>query len=331
MGLQNFNTEQELFFHHEFINDESFPEQNKGILENDGATCFIKDDFTIYQQKHHPLLAITRNDFMDNRGSFMRILYYLPLNKVENYIQFHFDKYKGEKKSFVEYVYNEFKSSKMTQGNVVLPDRQQKVIMLEWLIKKKSMLLERQLQEKNAFLKKAYEVAVEYAPSSPLSVNINPVELGKSLGMDKATTSRIMQELVGEGYASSGLGMHILFVTKEGLNYLHNVEKETQNNSSSINFNVGNNSNVNFINHSPGATINNSEIINKVNNIIDTIHNDNSIDNSTKQVAIETLNKLKKEVEAGLSTKNTINEILTIGANISSIGSLVISLLQLLK
>lgn len=193
------------------------------------------------------------------------------------------------------------------------------------------MLLQKQLEEKNSFLKKAYEVAVEYAPSSPLSVSINPIELGKSIDMDKATTSRIMQELVGEGYASSGLGMHILFVTKEGLNYLHNIEKEDISNSSSINFSVGNNSNVNFINHSPGATINNSEIVNKVNNIIDTIHNDNSIDNSTKQVAIETLNKLKKEVETGQSTNNTMNEILTVGANISSIGSLVISLLQLLK
>ena len=33
MGLQNFNTEQELYFHHEFINDESFSEQKKKSLE----------------------------------------------------------------------------------------------------------------------------------------------------------------------------------------------------------------------------------------------------------------------------------------------------------
>jgi hypothetical protein len=331
MGLQNFNTEHELFFHHEFINDETFPEQKKGILEKDGGTYFIKDDFTIYQQKHHPLLVINRNDFMDNRGSFGRILYHLKINKVEDFIQFHFDKYKGDKKGFVDYVYHEFNSSKLTQGNTVLPDRQQKIIMLEWLTKKKNMLLQKQLQEKNEFLKKAYEAAHEFAPESPLSVSIIPRELGKSIGYDEATTSRIMNELVGDGYASSGLGMHILFVTKDGLNYLHQLETKTKENSS-MNFSVGNNSNVNFINHSPGATINNnSEVINKVKNIIETIQNDNSIDKSTKEEAIGTFNKLITTVEKGQSTKDTVSEILTVGANISSIGSLVISLIQLFK
>lgn len=331
MGLQNFSTEQELFFHHEFINDENFPEQKKEQLEIDGPTYFIKNDFTIYQRKHHPIQVINRDDFIDNRGSFVRILYHLPINKVDDFIQFHFDKYKGDKKRFVDYVYHEFNSSKLTQGSVVLPDRQQKIIMLEWLIKRKNMLLQKQLQEKNEFLKKAYEVAVEFAPSSPLSVNINPRELGKTIGFDEVTTTRIVNELVGEGYASSGLGMQILFVTQEGLNYLRGLEMQTKENTSSLNFNVGNNSNVNFINHSPGATINNnSEIINKVKSIIDAIQNDNSIDNPTKEEAIGTCNKLITKVENGQSIKDNANEILTIGANISSIGSLIISLLQLL-
>lgn len=331
MGLQNFNTELELFFHHEFINDGNFSEQKKAILEKDGSTYFIKNDFTIYQQKNHPISAINRNDFTDNRGSFGRILYHLKINKVEDFIQFHFDKYKGDKKCFVDYVYHEFNSSKLTQGNTVLPDRQQKIIMLEWLTKKKNMLLQKQLQEKNEFLNKAYEAAHEFAPESPLSVSIILRELGKSIGYGEATTSRIMNELVGDGYASSGLGMRILFVTKDGLNYLRQLETKTKENSSSMNFSVGNNSNVNFINHSPGATIsNNSEVINKVKSIIDTIQNDNSIDNSTKEEAIVTFNNLITSVEKGQSTKDTINEILTIGANISSVGSLVISLLQLL-
>ena len=69
MGLQNLNSETELFFHYEFINDENFSLEKNKLLEQDGGTYFIKDDFTIYQQKKHPKLTINRDDFVDNRGS----------------------------------------------------------------------------------------------------------------------------------------------------------------------------------------------------------------------------------------------------------------------
>jgi len=86
------------------------------------------------------------------------------------------------------------------------------------------MDLNKQLQEKNEFLKKAYETAYKEYPSSPLSVSLDPFEFGKSIGYDEDTTSRIMQELVDDGYVTSSIGMGMLVVTNDGLNYLRRIE-----------------------------------------------------------------------------------------------------------
>ncbi|MBJ6118989.1 hypothetical protein JAO76_12345 [Pontibacter sp. BT310] len=88
------------------------------------------------------------------------------------------------------------------------------------------MNLKQQLKEKNYFLKKAYEAAYEYAPSSPLSVSLDPFEFGKSIGYDEAQTERIMLELVEDGYVQSSLGLGMLIVTKFGLKYLRDIEDE---------------------------------------------------------------------------------------------------------
>lgn len=97
------------------------------------------------------------------------------------------------------------------------------------------------------------------------------------------------------------------------------------------NIKVDGNSTANVIIGSPGATINNkSEIVEKVKTIIKTIENDNSIDASTRQNAIGDFNKLLKEVEQDTKNPATIEKIFSLGGNISSIGSLVVSLIQLL-
>lgn len=106
-------------------------------------------------------------------------------------------------------------------------------------------MLHQQLEEKNKYLKVAYEEAYKYAPDSPLSVNINPRALGKHIGFDEATTSRIVRELVADGYAESSLGMGNLMITMGGLNYLRKIETPSNDNSI-INLNIGNNSNVQF-------------------------------------------------------------------------------------
>lgn len=88
------------------------------------------------------------------------------------------------------------------------------------------MNLKQQLKEKNDFLRKAYEAAYEQAPSSPLSVTLDPIEFGKSIGFDETKTERIMMELASEGYVISTLGMDMLMVTMVGLNYLRDIEDE---------------------------------------------------------------------------------------------------------
>lgn len=88
------------------------------------------------------------------------------------------------------------------------------------------MNLKQQLKEKNIFLRKAYEVAYDYSPTSPLSVSLDPREFGKSIGYDETTTERIMMELVDDGYVTSSLGMGMLMITKYGLKYLREIEDE---------------------------------------------------------------------------------------------------------
>jgi hypothetical protein len=88
------------------------------------------------------------------------------------------------------------------------------------------MNLKQQLKDKNLFLRKAYEAAYEYAPSSPLSVSLDPREFGKSIGFDEIHTERIMMELVADGYVQSSLGMGMLMVTRLGLSYLTEIEDE---------------------------------------------------------------------------------------------------------
>ena len=88
------------------------------------------------------------------------------------------------------------------------------------------MNLKQQLKEKKLFLRKAYEAAYDYAPSSPLLVSLEPREFGKSIGFDETQTERIMMELVGDGYVQSSLGMGMLLVTRLGLEYLREIEDE---------------------------------------------------------------------------------------------------------
>jgi hypothetical protein len=81
---------------------------------------------------------------------------------------------------------------------------------------------------------------------------MNPILVGEAIGLDKATVTRIMNELVGDNYIDSGLGMKMLLIRNEGLKYLRKFETET-NPPSSINISVGDNSNFQFQNNSPNS------------------------------------------------------------------------------
>lgn len=88
-------------------------------------------------------------------------------------------------------------------------------------------MFEQHLNEKNKFLAKAYEVALEHHPSNPLSVDINPRELGKHLGFNQSTVERIMNELVADGHVDSSLGMMNMIITNDGLKYLRYVDNNS--------------------------------------------------------------------------------------------------------
>jgi hypothetical protein len=88
------------------------------------------------------------------------------------------------------------------------------------------MNLKQELTEKNFFLRKAYETAREYNPSSPLSVSLDPLPFGESIGFDSTKTRRIMLELVGDGFVTSSIGMLMLVVTRSGLEYLRRIEDQ---------------------------------------------------------------------------------------------------------
>lgn len=184
----------------------------------------------------------TQKDY--DEDFFQALMEIEPAYKVHDFLTYHFEFYKrnnlGEEEIFIKHIqYVILPMIKYT----IRPEYTE--LTLTWLNKNNKMLLQKQLQEKNEFLKKAYEVAVEYSPSSPLSIDINPREFGKSIGFDEATTTRVMTELVQDGYVLSGLGMHMLIVTQKGVNYLRYIEGE-QNSTTSINVNVGNNSNFQF-------------------------------------------------------------------------------------
>lgn len=132
MGLNKFWDEYELFFHHEFINLPKFPESKKQLLQNEMGSYFINKDFTIYQMKTEPFDTITGLDSQNNFITFMRILYHLHFPKVHDFIEYHYEKYEGNKKSWLNYVYREFKGSKTTRGGIELAPCQQKIMLLEW-------------------------------------------------------------------------------------------------------------------------------------------------------------------------------------------------------
>lgn len=132
MGIPQLWNEYELYFYYEFINETNFPQLKKDKLEKDMGYYFIAKDFTIYQEKSNPIDEINETDFHRNFGTFICILYNLPINKVRDFIQFHYDKYIGNKINFLEFVYHELKGSKSSQGTIELPPPQQKIITMAW-------------------------------------------------------------------------------------------------------------------------------------------------------------------------------------------------------
>lgn len=132
MSLNDFWDEYELYFHHEFVNLPSFPEEKKQQLNKEFDSYYINRDFTIYQVKSLPFDEITQLDSDNNFITFLRILNHLHFPKVYDFLEYHYDKYIGDKRSWLNYVYREIKGSKTTQGGKEIPRAQQEEMLLEW-------------------------------------------------------------------------------------------------------------------------------------------------------------------------------------------------------
>lgn len=117
-------------------------------------------------------------------------------------------------------------------------------------------------------------------------------------------------------------------LTFKGSKYL----KEQLEENLKYNITIGNYSNANLILNSPYSNISyKTDIVDRAKEIIKIINSDESLESDIKYDAIDVFNELINETHLGQPTNNTINRILTIGASIASIGSLVISLIQLLQ
>ena len=92
-----------------------------------------------------------------------------------------------------------------------------------WYDKTMNNIHKQHRRERDYFLSEAFRIAHEHSPSNPLQVNLNPRELGKHLGFDEDTTSRIMNDLVDEKLVESGLGMHMLLIQPKGRRYLEQL------------------------------------------------------------------------------------------------------------
>ncbi len=118
-------------------------------------------------------------------------------------------------------------------------------------------------------------------------------------------------------------------ITFKGSKYLKEELEMTD--KGKYNIKVEGNSTANVIISSPGATINNkTEIIDKVKHIVETLKTDNTLNQIEKQEAIDTFIQLENEIVADKPKSVTIDKVLTIGAKVASIGSLVIALTRLL-
>ncbi len=164
--------------------------------------------------------ATTQDDY--DEKVFQKILKIKPVYNVEDFLNYHYQNYCllfTDKELFLKHI-QYIILPRLHRGNrKTFYD-----ITKEWINKTKEMNLIEQEKENIIFLKKSYEVATEYCPSNPLSVSLNPKDLGSVINFDEKKVSRIMIELVNKGFVQSSLGMLDLFITQSGLDYLRYLE-----------------------------------------------------------------------------------------------------------
>lgn len=229
-------------FYKTYLNEN---EKNEFDIKNLGDTIYYPPPIAfVYKRgisQHGGGYREVKEEDYDNE--FISLLFSIrPIYKIEDCLSHHYSYYKESHdddlflKHIKYVVHPNFKNNEEVYK-----------LIDEWVIKQKSMFLQRQQNEKDAFLLRAYEEALNYSPGSPYSVQINPIGLGEAMGYDANTTRRIVNELRAEELVTITIGMANMSITNEGVRYLKSIhipQKETM--SSAINISVGSNSNVQF-------------------------------------------------------------------------------------
>jgi DNA-binding MarR family transcriptional regulator len=176
---------------------------------------FLRDDGSL--EGFEPFeVAVRAVDYDD--AFLKKLLASQPVYAAGELLTYHFDcflRVHPTGSEFLDHVaYVLLPKLKITPGSV------HATLVESWLTTQQAMTFSHFRQQRLTFLAEAYKAACEYAPDQPLSVTISPFELGQRLGLDRASVSRIINELVQDKLLNSTLGMHFIYVTRAGVREL---------------------------------------------------------------------------------------------------------------
>lgn len=119
-------------------------------------------------------------------------------------------------------------------------------------------------------------------------------------------------------------------ITIKGIESLSKTEPKPDSKNKNISIKLGDNANANFILDSPNSTSQITlNLAEKLNNISKQLQNDNTLNESQKELVLHLIETAKSEaINNGQLSKPTITDLITHGASISSIGSLVLDLIK---
>jgi hypothetical protein len=271
------------------------------------------------EEVHSP---VTSEDY--DKQAFDRLTALEPVYRIPNFLNYHWERYverlPEQTEVFVKHI--EFVLLPMFRSSV---REEYPALIGEWVKSTKKKMISEQLERKNEFLRQAYALACKRS-SSPMSVDIIPIEFGKAHGFSEAETRRIVSELVADRYASSSLGMMNFFITHQGIKYLQHLETDSSH-SANV-YNISGSQGVNIISESKDVHIvqHFSSELAFVEKIAELIRKDYSIDVETRNEILDCLKEIKAAFEAGIKPKFTIKQLVEMVGSLSSVGSLVTTL-----
>jgi hypothetical protein len=167
-------------------------------------------------------VAVTAADY--DEEFLKKLLKISPAYAIGDFLTHHFDYFLTREATAIEFIHHIEHVILVKVKHHTNP--MYATLITEWLTTQKYLMFSQNKQQRLAFLEAAYRAACDYAPAQPLSVSINPTELGNTLGLDRATVSRIVTELVQDNQVSSTLGMKSMMITREGVRQLEGEQEK---------------------------------------------------------------------------------------------------------